>query len=269
MARFLRNNVIGLLALVVALGGTAVAAKNGSKRKAPKNSVVSKSIKNRQVKKRDLARGAVNGSRVKDGSLTGIELVPDALGGDQIDESLLGKVRSAVSADTAATATSADTAAHADSAARADTAGTADDASALGGRGPDSYRRYGGTVPSGTTLTGIWGCNHTSSSFACRAFVSLPLPAPEPLGDATVNFGPSIWATDDDPQCTGSEADPTAPPGKVCLYLSYRQFNQQNGLEGGVPIDGSTPGFTSRGFVVDVDVEQNGASGGVWAYTAP
>ena len=109
-------NAVSLTALFVALGGGAYAVST-----AEKNSVVSKSIKNGQVKNKDLAADAVDGSKVVDGSL----------GGGDVDESTLGQVSSAATANRATSAdsaTHADSAAHADSATNADHAATADTA---------------------------------------------------------------------------------------------------------------------------------------------
>jgi len=75
---------VSLLALFLAVGGVAFAAK-----KAAKNSVVSKSIKNKQVKKADIAPNAVTGTQVADGSLTGADLAANSISGDVIDESSL------------------------------------------------------------------------------------------------------------------------------------------------------------------------------------
>ena len=54
MVRYARSNVLGLVAIFIALGGVAWAVQI-----APKNSVVSKSIKNGQVKTGDIANKAV------------------------------------------------------------------------------------------------------------------------------------------------------------------------------------------------------------------
>ncbi len=73
IARLVRAQWLGLLALVLVLsGGAAYAA-------VAKDSVVSKSIKNGQVKTVDL----------KDGAVTGAKVAPDTLTGDDIDESTL------------------------------------------------------------------------------------------------------------------------------------------------------------------------------------
>src|SRR5215208_6775779 len=91
-------NLVSTIALFIALGGGAYAVSA-----AQKNSVVSKSIKNGQVKTKDLAADAVDGTKVVDGSLTG----------DDVDETTLGQVGSAASAGHATDADSATEADHA------------------------------------------------------------------------------------------------------------------------------------------------------------
>jgi hypothetical protein len=71
----IRSNVVGYVALFFAFTGGAYAVTI-----APKNSVVSRSIKNRQVKKADLAANAVNGSKVADDTLTGADVNEASLG---------------------------------------------------------------------------------------------------------------------------------------------------------------------------------------------
>ena len=66
-------NVVSLIALFVALGGSSYAAVALSK-----NSVTSKHIKNGQVKRRDLARNSVNTAKVRDGSLLAQDLAAGA-----------------------------------------------------------------------------------------------------------------------------------------------------------------------------------------------
>jgi hypothetical protein len=81
-------NVTATLALFIALGGSGYAAL-----KLPKNSVGPRQLKRHAVTTSKLGSGAVTGSRVRGNSLTG----------GQINESSLGKVPSAGSADSAAT----------------------------------------------------------------------------------------------------------------------------------------------------------------------
>ena len=90
--------IIAVLALVLAMGGTATAAKL----------ITGKDVQNKSLTGKDMKGKTIGKGKLK----------LDTLGGDQIDESLLGKVPAAAAADTAATAT---------------TATTADDAAKLGG----------------------------------------------------------------------------------------------------------------------------------------
>ena len=64
MPRLNHSTVVAYLALFVALGGTSYAATQ-----LDRNSVRSKHIRNGQVTRADLARNAVNSSKVGDGSL--------------------------------------------------------------------------------------------------------------------------------------------------------------------------------------------------------
>lgn len=101
------SNVIALLALFVALGGTSYAAV-----KLAKNSVTSKHIKNGQVKTADIRNGsirapklganAVTATKLADDAVTSSKLADNAVTGGLIDESTLGKVPSAGAADSAA-----------------------------------------------------------------------------------------------------------------------------------------------------------------------
>jgi hypothetical protein len=103
------NTVIAYLALFVALGGSAYAATQ-----LPKNSVGSKQLK----------ASAVTGAKIKNGAVTGSKIGPNTVTGTNVDESSLGRVPSAATAESATTAGHAATATNATNAA---------DAKALGG----------------------------------------------------------------------------------------------------------------------------------------
>ena len=79
--------IIAVIALVLAMGGTATAAKL----------FTGKDIQNKSLTGKDMKGKTIGKGKLK----------LDTLGGDQIDESALGKVPSAAAADTAATAMSA------------------------------------------------------------------------------------------------------------------------------------------------------------------
>ncbi len=70
-------NVMATIAVFAVLGGGAFAAAKVSK--APKNSVVSKSIKNGAVKKQDLATAVVSVDKLADGAVTTAKLADGAV----------------------------------------------------------------------------------------------------------------------------------------------------------------------------------------------
>lgn len=79
-------------------------------------------------------------------------------------------------------------------------------------------------IPSGVTVVGYAEWDLQASGAGDFAFsVTLPGRARSPLSGETVNFAPYQPAPsrviDPDPTCTGSFATPTAPAGKVCVYL--------------------------------------------------
>ncbi len=230
---------VACVALFVALGGVGYAAAtiNGN------------SIRN----------GTVTPSKLKPRALSGSQIRANGIGGPSIKESTLGEVPKAKAAQTATTATNATNAT------------TAKNATELGGVAASSYARYGTPVAAGVTVSGVFGCQQASTSTNCRATVSLPAPAPTALTDNTVNFAASVLnvnATDADASCTGNVNEPTAPPGKVCLYVASNYGANALTAQGDALANTSgTRGFTvivapdTTPGVVDV--------AGVWAYTAP
>jgi len=80
--------LISLAALFVALAGTGYAAMVA---KAPKNSVVSKSVKDNSLKARDLKDGkAVGSAEVIDDSLTGADIADETISGAEIGDDSVG-----------------------------------------------------------------------------------------------------------------------------------------------------------------------------------
>jgi hypothetical protein len=124
-------------------------------------------------------------------------------------------------------------------------------------------------IPSGTTVIGQLSYDgHASSAVQTDSvLVDLPGVAPVALTDATVNFARS--ASDNDATCTGTVAAPTAPPGKVCIYLS----NSSAGTPAS-SISGVSATLATRGFVVLFAATSSGPNvdqflTATWAYTAP
>ena len=131
---------VALVALVVALGGTAYAATA-----LPRNSVGPRQLRANAVTTVKLAGQVVTTAKLADGAVTGGKVAPDSIGPAQVNEGALGKVPSAGRADSAETADAAATAERAslatralradvvDAADHAATAGRADRAGALEG----------------------------------------------------------------------------------------------------------------------------------------
>jgi hypothetical protein len=140
------GTVLGVTALLVALGGTSYAALS-----VPKNSVGTKQLKNGAVTSSKLHRGAVTGTKVANNSLTG----------QQINAATLGTVPNATHA------------AIADSATNATHAGTADNATTLQGMNPSGFIQGSGRVIDGrldlasgastTTLINVPGVGEVTS----------------------------------------------------------------------------------------------------------
>lgn len=87
VVQLLRTQALGLVALLLVLtGGAAYAAT------VAKDSVVSRSIKNGQVKKADLKNGAVSTEKLAPDAVGTAQVGGNALTGSDIDESTLGVV---------------------------------------------------------------------------------------------------------------------------------------------------------------------------------
>jgi hypothetical protein len=89
-----------------------------------------------------------------------------------------------------------------------------------------------GTVPSGRTMRGAVGGDVDAAQAAgdWGVITSLPMKASEGLSDDDVFVNVAGWTdaggqtqpttTDTNAGCTGSPANPTAPAGKVCIYVA-------------------------------------------------
>jgi hypothetical protein len=99
--------------------------------------------------------------------------------------------------------------------------------------------------------------------------VTLPGVAPVDLDTTHVNFGSLTGAADADLACTGTVSAPTAPAGKVCIYLSPAD---SGGLDP-ASLQGDVLSLPSRAF--QITWTPVGAAGddefmyATWAYTAP
>lgn len=149
-------------------------------------------------------------------------------------------------------------------------------AGAQGPAGPagPKGRDAGDPIPSGTTVTGPWRYDDTSTTSQTiddRELFMLTGTAPTALTDSTVNFAPSLDypVGDADPACTGTAEAPTAPAGKVCLYATFVSPSL-TAVQGAT---GSTALANTRSFLINFTKNPSGSADvyatGSWAYTAP
>jgi hypothetical protein len=121
-------------------------------------------------------------------------------------------------------------------------------------------------IPSGQTVTGNFGVADSYAAGSYYQSISLPAKATAALSTAQINFSSDGLAatTDDDPACTGTAAVPTAPAGKLCMYL-YQQSGS-SGLNGF-----SAQNLGNQAFYIVWNVSSAGAAqmAFTWAYTAP
>jgi hypothetical protein len=243
---------VALVALVLSLGGTSFAQDAAT---GLGKLVSGAKIKRSSIPGDRLIKGNVNGDRIKSNSITG----------KQVNEKTLAMVPSAATAKKVAVA---------ERATNAQRATNADNALALGGTAAAGYVTYGkAVIPSGVTVTGAFGIAADVATATAplssdlQQVVQLPGSAPSDLINESVNFAPTSGAGDADATCTGSAVAPTAPPGKVCLYLASDQG-------AGTLFDGNAiPGLAGSraGFVVHAvnTTLSNAGIFGTWAYTAP
>ena len=139
-----------------------------------------------------------------------------------------------------------------------------------GATGPRGFSAWD-PIPSGQTVTGsmIWDeaviADNSRLSNQCSA-ARQGQPGPVEFVVRQLRSGCHAPTTDDDATCTGTVVLPTAPAGKVCIYLSGS--NRVDNMDG-------RPNFVdgADGFFVSAD--SNGTPGldmnvsFAWAYTAP
>jgi hypothetical protein len=247
--------VLGALALVLIITAGATGQGQGrgliTGRDIQNGSVTSADIKNRTVLARDLKQSLIRSLRGQRG--------PRGLRGQ---------------------------AGFAGPAGPAGPAGTAGPAGAAGPAGPAGAKGDPGLsalseVPAGQTIRGAIGADYhaydaaQASDFGVDA--TLPMPAPVGLTDDDVSVTDDFWqnaggqtqpnSADENPACTGTLDNPTAPPGHVCIYIT------------GADLASNVEGFSVRfgteasrfGFKLAWDASDQGDTfvDAVWAYTAP
>ncbi len=124
-------------------------------------------------------------------------------------------------------------------------------------------------IPSGVTVTGHsrYDSDSINDDGDVDVVIQLPGRAASPLTFDVVNFAPNENVRDADDTCTGSVAAPTAPAGKVCIYLNFtNRFDGFHGESFGVVAD---RGFIIRARTNDPTPPLDALFDFTWAYTAP
>jgi hypothetical protein len=226
--------LVALVALVAALAGTSYAAIT-----LPPNSVGTKQIRKNAVTASKLHARAVTRSKVRANAVTSAKVK---------DRSLLAKDFKAGQLP-------------------------------AGPKGDDGASALN-PVPSHRTIRGAVGGDFHAFDSSASDFgvdVTLPMPARNALSDNDVFVNVSGWTdaggqtapttSDANAGCTGTPAAPTAPAGKVCIYVSGADhaFN----LSGYSVLAGT--GASPYGFKLKWDASTAGDTfvDATWAYTAP
>lgn len=127
--------------------------------------------------------------------------------------------------------------------------------------------RHGEAIPSGQTVTGNVELDGVFAAGDNLHSISLPGKAAGSLADTDINFSADAIGetSDDDAACSGSAANPTAPAGKVCLYV-YELAGVDSSLEGV-----QAGQLTDQGFSVIWFMAADGPTHLLftWAYRAP
>ena len=95
LLRFIRNNAVGFIALIVACSGTAYAANTIGSSDIIDGEVKSVDIGSQQVKSIDIGDGQVATADLGDATVNGNKVYPNSLGGAHINENSLGPVPTA------------------------------------------------------------------------------------------------------------------------------------------------------------------------------
>ena len=140
----------------------------------------------------------------------------------------------------------------------------------------------GGTLPPGEMETGAWAfAATTADTEGVRVALSFPIPLPAPISAANVH-----WAGDPGFQqvCPGTVENPKPAAGDLCVYANFNDFPEEVSFEGVCPlnliikaecIDEEKTGASTTGAVLvfstptSSDPELNTAGSGAFAVRAP
>jgi hypothetical protein len=139
----------------------------------------------------------------------------------------------------------------------------------------------GGTLPSKSTETGIWGTKLTSAAEKIVMSLSFPIPLPASLDAEHVHYinqaGKEVLESGEEKTstvCLGSPSAPTATAGNLCIYAGT-EFNAEVIKNSSIAnpaenlLTGPPPGAATSGAMLSVDLKTFGIATGTFAVTAP
>jgi len=145
---------------------------------------------------------------------------------------------------------------------------------ATGATGATGFAGFTETLPPGKTETGTWAANvnPVESSVLHRVPISFPIPLPAPSPEAHFLNAEDTANEAGTGGCTGSVAQPTAPPGTLCLYTYEEEAIR---ILGRFFVYNGELGYQRSGTIFSFEL--NGSTGepayltaaGSWAVTAP
>ncbi len=104
IVKFMKGNTIAMIALFIALGGTAsaatLAANSVGSKQLKKNAVTAAKIKTNAITTPKIKNGAVTSAKLAAGAVTSASIAAGAVTGDKVSVATLPKVPSAANADT-------------------------------------------------------------------------------------------------------------------------------------------------------------------------
>ena len=162
---------------------------------------------------------------------------------------------------------------------------------APGSPGQPGASGFGATIPHGMTVTGAWGGRYfTGTGNVTLLDISFPARAPAaPVtrfgtkgsdGAQSTAVKDAVLDSQEDAACSGDINHPTAPAGTVCLYVRTQSgdtfpTNVKSGslFAGTLARSDAGPEANKLGFAVRFEPAAPGSgdvlADGVWAYTAP
>lgn len=196
----------------------------------------------------------ITGKQIKNESITGADVKNGSLGSGEFDATALAKLKGP-QGDRGLTGSTGLTGA-------SGPAGAAGPAGTVGAKG-DAGRSALTQLASGEKIVGGFDIDAEAPTVDSdfRTFIAFPIPAP---AIPTVGVAPS------DATCTGTVDLPTAPAGKVCVYVSAaRAGSSVDAFPGRTESVGAAA--ARRGFILSLQVASpgDGWALGSWAYTAP